>query len=204
MMACVLASCSSDGSRDIQIDEVKFVGESNAWSHKSFDKVSTLFEVVPGKYPISWKLVNDLPQAQQYNVELKLKLRLKKKVNIRPEVYEEMSNATYWHLPFMAPFSFSLLNSDGESVGIGVSALHLDYLPYGDWQSKGIYNKDQMMDFINFLASEPGTEMEVVCNCEGGRSGDIDCIKEIKNARGIQCNMTDDKDFENSIGHIVD
>lgn len=70
--ACMFVSCSSDGSREIQIDEVEFVRDNDSYPMENFSKVSSIFEVIPGKYALSWRLVNDLPQMQNYNVDLKL------------------------------------------------------------------------------------------------------------------------------------
>lgn len=207
ILACMFVGCSSDGSREIQIDEVEFVKEYKHHKIEDYSKVSSIFEVVPGKYSISWRLVHDLPQSQNYNVELKLKLRLKKTVNIHPEVYETLGNATYKVTdPYVpCPFGFYLVNANGEPETSIVQRLSIDYLPLEDWQGKGTYNKDQMMDFINFLASKPGTEIDVVCNIIGMKSGPNDCTEIIKNARGIQCVMMDeDRQFEDRIGTIVE
>lgn len=204
-LACMFVSCSSDGSREIQIDEVQFVPEYDHLKIEDFTKVASIIEVVPGKHTISWRLVNDMPLVQNYNVELKLKLRLNKTIKIRPEVYEKLGNSTYKDRGVNSPFGFYLLNANGEPEKITVQKLSIDYLPLEDWQSKGTYNKDQMMDFVNFLASKPGTEIDVVCNIIGMKSGPKDCVEIIKNARGIQCVMWDDDDsFERNFGTIVE
>lgn len=207
LLASVFVGCSSDGSREIQIDEVKFVPEYEHQKIEDYSKVSSILEVVPGKYSLSWRLVHDLPQAQNYNVELKLKLRLKKSVKVLPKVYETLGNATYKHggHDVSCPFGFYLVNANGEPEKIIISTLSIDYLPLEDWQGKGTYNKDQMMDFVNFLASKPGTEIDVVCNMIGTKSGPNDCKEIIKNARGIQCVMGyADNDFERNFGTIVE
>ena len=208
LMASIFVGCSSDGSREIQIDEVKFLPESKYDKIEDCQKVSSIFEIVPGKYDLSWRLVHDMPLSQNYNVELKLKLRLKKSVKVLPEVFEKMSNTSYEitnNNNVRCPFGFYLVNANGEPEKSIVQTLRIDYLPLEDWQGKGTYNKDQMMDFVNFLASKPGAEIEVVCNCLGMKSGPNDCKEIIKNARGIQCVMDDtDREFERNFGTIVE
>lgn len=205
ILACVFVSCSSDGSHEIQIDEVQFVPEYDSQKIEDYSKIKSIFEIVPGNYTILWRLVYDLPQMQQYNVELKLKLRLKKTVKILPKVYETLGNATYTITTdgVYCPFMFNLVNANGEPEKINIQELQIDYLPLEDWQGKGMYNKDQMMDFINFLASKPGTEIDIVCYGVGHKSGPNDCTEIIKNTRGIQCVMRDnDEIFEKYIGII--
>ena len=208
LFASIFVGCSSDGSREIQIDEVEFVRGYESYPMEQFAKVSSIFEVVPGKYSLSWRLVNDLPQMQNYNIELKLKLRLKKTVKVLPEVFEKMGNASYEGTNknnVSCPFSFILLDANGKPEKTIVQKLSIDYLPLEDRQGKGTYNKDQMMDFINFLASKPGTEIDIVCNIIGMKSGPNDCVEIVKNARGIQCVMNDvDSQFERMIGTIVE
>lgn len=128
-------------------------------------------------------------------------------MKILPKVYETLGNATYKvtdpHV--FCPFGFYLVNANGVPEKTVVQTLKIDYLPVDDWQGKGTYNKDQMMDFVNFLASKPGTEIEVVCNCLGMKSGPNDCTEIIKNARGLQCVMRDtDRQFESNFGTIVE
>ena len=69
-LACVFVGCSSDGSREIQIDEVSFVPNTEM-DNSEIEKVSSIFEVLPGKYELSWKLVKDHPGCQIYNISLK-------------------------------------------------------------------------------------------------------------------------------------
>ena len=205
ILACVFVSCSSDGSREIQSDEVQFAKESEIDKIEDYSKVKSIFEIVPGKYIISWRLVDKVPQLQNFNVELKLKLRLKKTVNILPSVYEKMSKATndFTGDVVSCPFDFYLVNANGEREWISVQGFRIDYLPLDVGRVKGFYNKDQMMDFINFLASKPGTEIDIVCNAYGGKNKNNDCTEIIKNARGIICLMKDDDEtFERYIGVI--
>lgn len=206
ILTCVFISCSSDGSREIQIDEVQFVPYYDHHKIEDYSKVSSIFEIVPGKYTISWRLVDDVPQQQNYNVELKLKLRLKKTVKIHPKVYETLGNFNEEKIgcdKVDSPFGFYLVNANGIPEKIIVSKLSIDNNPLEDWRKHSMYNKDQMMDFINFLASKPGSEIDIVCNNIGTKNAGGDCTEIIKDARGIQCAMNDeDETFEKHIGII--
>ena len=202
MLTFVLASCSSDGSREIQIDEVCFVPEyspfDNRIAQEDISKQSSIFEVVPGTYPITWTLVHDLPQVQNYNVELKLKLRLKKKVNILPKAYEKLDR-----YPLISDFGFVLTDENGEWCEVGAVQAFYPGAPRVE-NLAGPYSKDAAMEFYNFLSSEPGTEYEITLNALGIKSS-VDGIELIKNARGVKCVIgQEDKDFLRHTGEIID
>ena len=210
ILACVFVSCSSDGSREIQIDEVEFVRGVNVFNVpiEKYSKVSSIFEVVPGKYSISWKLVNDVPQLKNFSIELKLKLRLKKTVKVLPTVFENLTNASSKdNNGVYMPFGFYLLDANGErdENSSAVQRFEMDRFPNDVIQTKGYYDIDKMMDFFKFLASKPGTEIDIVCYAIGSTFGAQDCVKTIKNAKGIQCEMDDDDDsFSYKFGTIVE
>ena len=67
ILACMFVSCSSDGSREIQIDEITYTPSSDFIKPNEIEKVSSIFEVVPGKYELAWEKIQDVPQAQNYN-----------------------------------------------------------------------------------------------------------------------------------------
>lgn len=198
MLTFVLASCSSDGSREIQIDEVCFVPEYDRIAQEDISKQSSIFEVVPGTYPITWTLVHDLPQVQNYNVELKLKLRLKKKVNILPKAYERLDE-----YPVISKFGFVLTDENGELCDMGAVQYFYPGAPRVENLNEP-YSKDAAMEFYNFLSSEPGTEYEITLNAFGIKSL-VDGIELIKNARGVKCLIHDkDEYFLRDTGEIID
>lgn len=190
VLACMFVSCSSDGSREIQIDEVSFP------SGDEFKKTSSIFEVVPGKYELAWKKVFDMPQAQDFNVSLKLKLRLKRTVKISDEFLKYHKEDPSWFMEI----SFNLLDANGE-VDADVQDLKIGYKFDNSTNS---VDEDEFMDFINFLQSKPGTEKEFELNALGMKTSieGVDCIETCKNARSISCSVSNDKDFERSVGVI--
>lgn len=98
ILACMFVSCSSDGSCEIQIDEVSFTPK---FEHiKTIDKVSSIFEVIPGKYELAWKSVQEGPQFQHFNVSLKLKLRLKRTVRFTEKFLDKTKNTTLGFMGF--------------------------------------------------------------------------------------------------------
>ena len=196
-LACVFVSCSSDGSREIQIDEVAFV--PNVEMDKSkIEKVSSIFEVLPGKYELSWKLINDYPGSQGYNISLKLKLRLKRTVKVKDEYLEKIKNTSF---DTMEGISFRLLDADGK-VNDAVTGFWPGYiLKKGEEKP---FDRDQLMEFVDFLQSNPGTEKEFVFNSAGSviTSNGWDCVKVCKTANGIVCEVESDGLFEGAVGVI--
>ena len=203
LMASMFAGCSSDGSREIQIDECGFIHSDN-YKTEEFTKVMSVLEVVPGKYELAWKLVDDLPQQQNYSVSLKLKLRLKKKVSVKQEVFDEISEAKDKDHPFLAPFRFVLLDANGKVEKITVQNFDLTYTSNAEWASNTSFNKDQTMDFLRFLQSEPGNEIELLVYAFGSKNKNINCIDVCKNVKGIVCDVDTHTDeyFERNIGTI--
>ena len=198
ILACLFVSCSSDGSCEIQIDEISFVPDSENDKTEDRQKVSSIFEVVPGKYELAWTKVQDMPQTQIYNVSLKLKLRLKKTVKFSQKALDDIGNEDNWFYGF----ELGLLDADGKQD----RAVQGFYFGYKGATSDGsMFDKDEKMDFVNFLQSKPGTEKEFELNSYGmiSSTGD-DCIETCKNAKSVVCKVITDKDFERIYGTIVE
>jgi hypothetical protein len=204
MLSALFVGCSSDGSREIQIDECEFI-HSDICKTEEFSKLMSVLEVVPGKYELAWKLVDDLPQLQNYSVSLKLKLRLKKKVNVKEEVINKISEAEVdYTSPVSFPFTFKLVDADGK-VDNSVQRFNVTDTSVEDVRkNKVLFNKDQTMDFLRFLQSEPGTEIELLVYALGSKHNNQNCIEVCKNAKGIICDMSfvTDSNFEAQIGTI--
>ena len=198
-LACVFVSCSSDGSREIQIDEFAFVPDWKNDKIEDCQKVSSIFEVVPGKYELAWTKVQELPQAQHYNVSLKLKLRLKRTVKFSEKFINGISNENC----FFTSIKFALLDADGKED----SDVQGFYFGYKGCTNDGTtFDKDEYMDFINFLQSKPGTEKEFELNSFGMKNSveGVNCIETCKNAKSVVCKVITDKSFESNYGTIVE
>jgi len=198
ILACLFVSCSSDGSCEIQIDEISFVPDSENDKTEDRQKVSSIFEVVPGKYELAWTKVQDMPQTQIYNVSLKLKLRLKKTVKFSQKALDDIGNEDNWFYGF----ELGLLDADGKQDR-DVQGFYFGYK--GATSDGSMFDKDEKMDFVNFLQSKPGTEKEFELNSYGmiSSTGD-DCIETCKNAKSVVCKVITDEDFERIYGTIVE
>ena len=169
ILACMFVSCSSDGSREIQIDEITYTPDHETTKPNEIEKVSSIFEVVPGKYELAWKNVQDVLDLHNYKVSLKLKLRLKRTVKFSEKFLNERSKEE----ECFRTFDFYLVDADGkEDNDNDVSPFKFgqDY----NWTNGEIslYDKDQYMDFISFLQSKPGTEKEFELKTFGTISSD--------------------------------
>ena len=203
VLSALFVGCSSDGSREIQIDECGFI-HSDVYKTEEFSKVMSVLEVVPGKYELAWKLVDDVPQLQNYAVSLKLKLRLKKKVIIKEEVINKISEAEVNNMsPVSFPFRFKLVDANGK-VEDSVQTFDLTNTSLEEIRNNVFFNKDQTMDFLRFLQSEPGTEIELLLYALGMKNANWNCIEVCKNAKGIVCDIDTDTDrnFEWTTGTI--
>lgn len=205
VLSALFVGCSSDGSREIQIDECEFIHDDD-YKTEEYSKVMSVFEVVPGKYELAWKLVDDVPQLQNYAVSLKLKLRLKKKVNVKEEIINQYSEAEKDHVPYvdyMIPFHFQLLDPNGK-VYDSVQRFSLEDASLEEIRHNNVrFNKDQTMDFLRFLQSEPGTEIELLLYAIGHKNANWNCIDACKNAKGIICVLShEDESVEKGFGTI--
>lgn len=198
ILACMFVSCSSDGSREIQIDEITYTPSSDFIKPNEIEKVSSIFEVVPGKYELAWEKIYDLPQVQNYNVSLKLKLRLKRTVKFTEKFLSDISSSNSWFYGI----DLGLLDANGKEDS-DVQGFHFGYK--GCTNDGTMFDKDEYMDFINFLQSKPGTEKEFELNSFGMKTSvdGVDCIETCKNAKSVVCKISfKDENFEESIGVI--
>ena len=201
-LSMLFVGCSSDGSREIQIDECNYA-HSDLDKTEEFSKVMSVLEVVPGKYELGWTLVHNTPVSQNYAISLNLKLRLKRKVNVNDDIIKKVSEAKDGDHAFLSPFKFELLDADGKRENVTVQQFDLSYTSLAEWSKSTSFNKDQVMDFLRFLQSEPGTEIELHMYAFGSKNSDINCIEVCKNAKGVICVLEDtDNSFERNIGTI--
>ena len=198
ILACMFVSCSSDGSREIQIDEITFTPDEDFIKPNEIEKVASIFEVVPGTYELAWTKIQDAPQIQNYNVSLKLKLRLKRTVKFSEEFLNDISNEHNW----FSGFDLCLLDADGKEDS---DVYEFHFGAKGCTNDGTMFDRDEYMDFINFLQSNPGTEKEFELNSFGFVTSveGVNCIEVCKNAKSVVCKIdTRDRDFERAIGVI--
>ena len=207
LMACMFVGCSSDGSREIQIDEMKFVSHPFIKLEES-KIISSIFEVVPGKYELSWKIVDNMPQMKFYDIVLKLKLRLKKTVNVKKEVIESISNIneTNWADVCRTcgnPFYIYLIDENGNNINENCY-FDITTLPIQKARKEKVQiNTEALLDFYRFIQSKPGTEIELVMYGRGTDGTTGNCVEDCKNARGIICRPgISDTKFLYDIGSI--
>ena len=208
VLVFVIASCSSDGTRELQIDELTYTSFDNRLSGEEFNpdeyvQLMSVLDVVPGKYELSWTLVHDYPQTQHYNISLKLRLRLKRHIDVKQELIAEVINGQKDHA-YLSPFRFALLDENGNCFKIGAADdFDLTYNSLDKWETEGMIDKDQALEFLRFLQSDPGAEIDLTLNALGQKVGETDCINVCKSAKGIICVLTDnDKRFEWKFGSI--
>lgn len=207
LMAIAFVSCNSNGSCELQIDEMNYSGNRfsvEKFNQEEYSKVMSVLDIVPGSYELSWTLVDDLPQMQFYNIALKIKLRLKRHVSIKQELMDKVINGQDKH-PLLSPFIFVLLDENGNYTDYGaVQDFDLTYNSYDKWRTDdGDFNKDQTLEFLRFLQSAPGAEIELTLNAIGGKQSGKDCIKLCKSVKGLICTLhSNDKQFESIYGKI--
>lgn len=191
--ALFFVSCSKDGSRTIQLDEFSaIVTSDDDVSIEKCKKTSELFSLVPGEYTISWKVKDEAPQLTNYNATMVIKLKLNKKLSVKEEWIKKADN-------FGAPI-FYFVDANGNKLH-GTWHVAWQLIPGED----GLVNKDQFMDFVKFLQSEPGTEMDVTLGTMlVESSGGAQDIADIKNAKGIIMEVKEDDVFERNVGEILD
>lgn len=191
LMAVIsLVSCSKDGSTTIQLDEFSSVVPADEWhTLEECKKTSKLFSLVPGEYPISWKVNVEMPQATNYAATMVIKLRLNNKISVKDEWIKKGH-------PTFAP-SFSLIDANGKEINSWLIAYNAE-VAGSDYCTE----KDLFMDFVKFLQSEPGTEMEVTLGTYIVQSV-RDELDEVKNAKGIIMKVHTDSQFEKTVAEIM-
>lgn len=189
LVALSFVSCSKDGSRTIQLDECVPYSLHNLDECK---KTSELFSIVPGEYTITWKVRDELPQMTNLDGTMVIRLRLNKKLSVKEEWIKKCNSDDLPH--------FMMVDADGkilEGVNWGFAF---------EWGKENFTNKDQFMDVVKFLQSEPGTEMDVplgsaLVQCSGEKY--MRSIDAIKNAKGIIMYVSKDKYFEEDVAEIL-
>ena len=198
----LLTGCSSNGSHEIQLNEVVFTFSGFKSTPEDNKIGSSLFEIVPGSYTIKWEKYAEVPQCVNYDVFLTLRLRLKKSVNVKPELWDdELGMVVY-----CPAREWKLLDQDGNVIE-GFAFWAGSYT-LGERMKPGeaSIKKDVMLDIYRFIQSEPGTEYELPLHAIGqinsyAKTNFINDV--IKKARGIQCGVgLDDDDFIKHFGSV--
>lgn len=176
-----LVSCSKDGSKTIQLDAFQAV-EVDSKNCDDVQKLSELFSIVPGEYTISWTLLDELPMLDHYAGTFTVKLKLNKKLKVNENIIKEPENFNGIILVFT--------DADGNEIGFNCHW-------YVSWDARlsktGWINKDLFMDFVKFLQSEPGTEMDVTFGTMLGESSDArykQDLTAIQKAKGVKLKVS--------------
>lgn len=190
IIACLailgLVSCSEDGSQTIKLDEFAAVKDNFGKSFEGERLMGTVFSIVPGDYTINWSVKDELPQMTNYKGEMKIKLKLNKKVEIIDEERAKDSR----NFP-----TFTLVDANGQKNTKNSSEWVIGKDPWGINN-----NNDLTMEFVEFLRSEPGTVKEITLTSlllEASSKDYAQQITFIKNeAKGLELNVNDDEFYQ--------
>lgn len=180
-----LVSCSKDGSKTIQLDAFQAVEVSPALISNADDvqKLSELFSIVPGEYTISWTLLEEVPSLDNYAGTFTVKLKLNKKLKVNDKFIKEPENASHLTLVFT--------DADGNEI-------HGNWFSSEDVKNCSVndswFSKDLHMDFVKFLQSEPGTEMDVTFGTILAEHSNASCsqdITDIQKAKGVKLKVSE-------------
>lgn len=190
IIACLailgLVSCSKDGSQTIKLDEFVAAKDNFGRSFEGERLMGTVFSIVPGDYTIKWSVKDELPQMTNYKGEMKIKLKLNKKVEIIDEERAKDSR----NFP-----TFTLVDANGQKNTKNSSEWVIGKDPWGINN-----NNDLTMEFVEFLRSEPGTVKEITLTSlllEASSKDYAQQITFIKNeAKGLELNVDDDEFYQ--------
>lgn len=178
-----LASCSKNGSQTIKLDEFAAVKDNFGESFEGDRLMGTVFSIVPGDYTITWTVKDELPQMTQYKGEMKIKLKLNKKV----EIIDEEKAKDSGKFP-----TFTLVDANGDKNIKNSSEWYIGKDPWGINS-----NNDLTMEFVEFLRSEPGTVKEITLTSLLVESSSKDYAQQItfitNEAKGLVLNVEDDE-----------
>lgn len=195
-MTMLCFSCSSGvTSKELQVDAVNIV---------SPDETTTpsceLFSVVPGIYKVEW--AESSVGLHQYAVGITLKLKLEKtqkdiNMDIPVGSFQQMMQTSPVAMPgvecerdlvnlmFSSNYGVFFLDANGNTIegslpGIGLSVTS----DYKQW-NEGRVDKDAIERFREFLASEPGTEIEITFG-HAAWAIDLSVAERLNDATGIK------------------
>lgn len=159
------------------------------------------FSVVPGSYSIEWK--ESSAGMHQYAVGVTLKLKLEKSIdNINmclPDVTYDMmvqagssipgveSQRDYVNMMLYRNYGVQILDANGNVIDgaiPGIGGALIVCTDFATWNN-GAVDKDAVEKLREFLASEPGTEMEFTFG-HAAWALDLNQAEKLKEANGIQ------------------
>lgn len=182
LVAFIFISCSSNGSRTIQLDEFSSIEPSSSIKNmEDCEQMASIFSIVPGEYTISWPLEQDIPLQKLYTAQMVLKLRLNKQLKIKDEWIKR---------GYVDEFEFSLTDADGNDI-YPYCMWEVGYAGFTKFKEHGV-NPDLFMEFVRFLQSEPGTEMDITIGDQLIVSSVADNLAAVKNAKGLKLKVKDD------------
>jgi len=191
--ALLVSSCGNGSSGSTMLDlDVRIVPHPLAKERlekvkpeerQKFEDFSNLFTVLPGPYEFTWEELKNQDGAtgyEQCSTKLKIKLRLNK--TLKPLIHsgwhdgepytdEEMVEA------ILGLYEFAMFNAEGktsrdlsaENAADDYYRLFLDpslkYKRGVNGKINSTDNKDSILDFYHFLIDKPGTEFDLMLDC---------------------------------------
>lgn len=181
-----------------------------------FENFANLFTVLPGPYEFTWEELKKRDTAVGYEqCSTKLKIRLRRtNLVIKPNPNSEFLRDDERRMEtIIDSYRFDSFDSEGNTLGkfigsgSGDEYIHLWLRPvlHTVWgaDGKGGYqkNEDGMRDFYHFLMSEPGTEFDLVLDCEIQPCRYIDDIIEFN--KGLNIYISSEYNYKLSESFII-
>ena len=193
VIGLLLTSCGNGSSGTAMLDlDVRIMPNKGVqeWLDRSkpeekqkYESFSNLFTVLPGPYEFTWEELKNQDGAtgyEQCSTKLKIKLRLNK--TLKPLIHsgwhdgepytdEEMVEA------ILGLYEFAMFNAEGktsrdlsaENAADDYYRLFLDpslkYKRGVNGKINSTDNKDSILDFYHFLIDKPGTEFDLMLDC---------------------------------------
>jgi len=190
--ALLVSSCGSGSSGTAMLDlDVRIMPNKDAqqWLERSkpeakqyFEEFSNLFTVLPGPYEFTWEELKNQDGASGYEqCATKLKIRLRLNKTLKPGIDNgyadgrQMSEERMMEA-VLGSYHFEMFNAEGKTQSEVYqeddenSKLFLSPGLANVWGANGKIgskkNTDGILDFYHFLTSEPGTEFDLILDCQ--------------------------------------
>lgn len=155
--SCMFFSCSSGGSKDIVLEDVRF------------EEGGGYFEIVPGTYQITWEFDNFGTNDDFYVGKIKVKVKV-----FKPVVWKERPN----HGGF---FRLTGLDATGHKKAVLSFYAGYGYFDFSKGNPNGGYNMDLVSNAIDALSQPEGTVTEIELGTATMPRGTLDNLTSIEN-----------------------
>ena len=189
----VFTSCGSGSSGTTMLDlDVRIMPnkEAQQWLERCkpdekqyFEDFSNLFTVLPGPYEFTWEELKNQDSAAGYEqCATKLKIRLRLNKTLKPGIDNGYADGRLMSEERMMEavlrsYHFEMFNAEGKTRSEVYkeddnenSMLFLSPDLENVWGANGKIsskkNTDGILDFYHFLTSEPGTEFDLILDCQ--------------------------------------